>query len=142
MFDDVIRIQLICGGCALLLAPWNITALHVCAMKLIFCGYGTQVGHYYAHLASSGMSNRVPKIVTLLQRCHVLLPPAHHRKHHQAPHDCNFGIVSGVTARFLNPICRASVIPHMPAVALWAAMTALDIAIVTRGYMWLTASSA
>jgi ubiquitin-conjugating enzyme E2 variant len=52
--------------------------------------------HKWAH------QDERPRIVTLLQRMHLILPPVHHSAHHAAPYDRAYCITTG----WLNPVLR------------------------------------
>ena len=111
----------------MLFGRWNYNTALVTLMKLIFCAYGTQVGHYYAHATPE----RVPYVVKVLQRMHLLLPPHHHWQHHKAPYECNFGIVNGLSAWFLNFPLRDLYRFEVVMVA-WAFLTCFDCTLIER----------
>jgi ubiquitin-conjugating enzyme E2 variant len=45
--------------------------------------------HAWAHM------RRVPRLVRLLQRLHLILPPEHHAQHHRSPYAKNYCITTG-----------------------------------------------
>jgi plasmanylethanolamine desaturase len=52
---------------------------------------GTNQFHAWAHTPNP------PVWLRFLQSTRLVLHPAHHRKHHQHPHSCNYGITNGWT---------------------------------------------
>lgn len=124
---DTVRIQWIVAGCAALFGRWTYNTALLVLMKLIFCAYGTQVGHYYAH----ANPERVPSVVKALQGLHLLLPPAHHWQHHKCPYEINFGIVNGLSASFLNYPLR-ELYRFEVVMTAWAFLTLFDCAIMER----------
>jgi ubiquitin-conjugating enzyme E2 variant len=62
------------------------------------CGLPTSQIHKWAHAA------RPPHWVAWLQRRRLILGPAHHTRHHAAPHTLNYCITTGWCNRFLDRI--------------------------------------
>ena len=71
------------------------------------------------------------RYVKALQRVHSLLPPAHHWQHHKCPYAMNFGIVNGLSARFLNYPLRDKYC-FEAVMASWALLTLFDVVIMER----------
>jgi len=59
--------------------------------SMIFWVMMTNQFHKWAHMDDG----RAPKIVTALQKMHLILPPAHHHLHHTAPFDKYYCITTG-----------------------------------------------
>jgi ubiquitin-conjugating enzyme E2 variant len=95
-----------CLGCLPLLAAGAFLPLNPLAHALLV---STAIGallsnqcHKWAHMAGAG----IPRIVRLLQRMRLILPPAMHRRHHTPPHDSHFCTASGWLNRPLDRILR------------------------------------
>jgi len=58
------------------------------------CGMWTNQFHQWAHMKNP------PRVVSWLQRCRVILSPAHHRRHHKSPYAANYCITTG----WCNPL--------------------------------------
>lgn len=78
--------------------PVAASALCVFILSFSWFAAATNVFHRWAHEAQP------PRAVVWLQRCGVILPPAHHRLHHQSPHNTSFCVTSGWANRWLDRI--------------------------------------
>ena len=69
---------------------------YVCSVSVFMAWslFATNQFHKWAH------ADRVPHIVVLLQRWHLILSPSHHDVHHKAPHDRHYCITVG----WMNPL--------------------------------------
>jgi ubiquitin-conjugating enzyme E2 variant len=74
-------------------SPWWQACLLSAA---VFVALTSQI-HKWAHMETA------PWLVRVLQKCGVILSPAHHAGHHRAPHTRNYCITVG----WLNPVLRA-----------------------------------
>lgn len=129
MICDTQRIQLITIASAVVFARWNLTTTKLVLLKLVLSAYGGATGHFYAH---GGGKGRGPVIRTL-QKWHLMLPPSHHvGGHHRAPHDKNFGIVSGLSNYLLNPVLGHESPSLGSCLAAWAFLSLFDVAIIER----------
>lgn len=89
--------------CLIVLVPavvWLDVVRHVQAGAFLvsfvtFVAITNQV-HKWAHM------EHVPRLVSALQRAHIILPVDHHQVHHTDPYDDQFCITSGL----LNPVMR------------------------------------
>jgi ubiquitin-conjugating enzyme E2 variant len=73
---------------------------------MIFWVMMTNQIHKWSHLDEE----RIPATVRALQRLHLVLPPAHHRRHHTAPFDTYYCITTG----WLNwPLARLGFFRHL-----------------------------
>lgn len=66
-------------------------------LSVCYWVFGTNQFHAWAHTSNP------PKVVRWLQRSRLILHPKHHARHHEAPHNRNYGITNGWT----NPLMRA-----------------------------------
>jgi palmitoyl-[glycerolipid] 3-(E)-desaturase len=76
---------------------------------LIACGVFTaltQVTHYYAHRRSESLA--VHRIVRWLQEARVIVHPASHSRHHKAPHDQDFCLLSGWNNWWMNAVLKCA----------------------------------
>jgi ubiquitin-conjugating enzyme E2 variant len=69
--------------------------------------FWTNLFHRWAH------QPRVPALVRLAQRLHLVLPPDHHARHHQAPHLVHYGITCGWTNPVADRIGFYRALEHM-----------------------------
>jgi hypothetical protein len=69
---------------------------YLCAVVVFITWFlfGSNQFHKWAH------ADRAPRMVRLLQRWHIILPPTHHDIHHRAPHDRHYCITVG----WMNPV--------------------------------------
>lgn len=77
-------------------ATWPVV-LDAFMISLVLSVFATNQFHAWAHAES------VPRFIALLQRWHLILPPAHHAVHHVRPHDTHYCITTG----WLNGPLRA-----------------------------------
>jgi hypothetical protein len=107
----------------------NQETLLQCLLKAITCAYGTQVGHYYAHC-----SHNTPMLVKKLQGIHLLLPGAHHWKHHKEPYAVNFGIVNGLSNKVMNLFLRTTgpLYNFNVVLTVWIVLSCFDIVVAER----------
>lgn len=89
-------------GLALLvpLGSWGSWGLVLTTFLVAICvaTFFTNQCHAWAH------AERVPKLVGLLQRLHLILPPEHHAEHHKKPYLSHYCITTG----WLNGILGAT----------------------------------
>jgi ubiquitin-conjugating enzyme E2 variant len=62
--------------------------------------FGTNLFHKWAH------SEQVPRVVSWLQKCHLILNPARHQVHHTPPNKTAYCVTSGWMNGFLDRILR------------------------------------
>lgn len=87
---------------------WTAPALFVVASmgSMIFWVMMTNQIHKWSHIEQ----DRLPAILRLLQRWHLILPPAHHQVHHTAPFDTYYCITTG----WLNwPLAKIGFYRHL-----------------------------
>ena len=68
--------------------PWS-PLLDAGLVAFALALFGTNLFHKWAH------SERVPRVVGWLQRCHLILNPARHRVHHTPPNKTAYCVTSG-----------------------------------------------
>lgn len=90
--------------------PW-VLGINFFALCLFLGIFLTNQIHKWAHEPSP------PKAVALLQRWHLILPPAHHDVHHASPFDTYYCITCG----WLNPVlAKYQVFERLTRLAQWA----------------------
>ena len=82
------------------LAPVAELAVHGFLVFLSLGVLATNQCHKWAHTAAA----KRPRVVRLLQRLRIILPPDHHRRHHIDPYDTHYCTASGWMNRPLNAI--------------------------------------
>jgi len=128
--SDTVRIQWVCAIFSLLIGRRDSTTFALVLLKLLCCAYGTQFGHYYAHNRHLCVGWLKP--LSWLQDAHILLPPSHHWNHHKAPYSKNFGIVSGLSNFFLNPVLHPDNYQFYVILTLWTLFTMFDVAVIEQ----------
>ncbi len=64
------------------------------ALGLVVTAVASNQLHRWAHMA------RVPRLVSWLQRHHVILSRPEHSRHHRGAHDCGYCVANG----WMNPL--------------------------------------
>lgn len=77
--------------------PWS-PVLDAGLIAFALALFGTNLFHKWAH------SERVPRVVGWLQRCHLILNPARHQVHHTPPNRTAYGVTNGWTNVLLDRI--------------------------------------
>jgi ubiquitin-conjugating enzyme E2 variant len=103
--------------------------------SMIFFVMMTNQIHKWAH------TDECPRVVTWLQRCHLILPPEHHQIHHTAPFNSYYSITTGwlnwlfLKIRFYPTLERivtavTGAIPRQDDIGLDAALDAAPVPVV------------
>lgn len=123
---NTIFIQWVVSTCGIIFSGRSALAVRILILKLIITAYWSQVAHYWSHVPS----NRRPLLIDVLQRCHLLLPPDHHGRHHKPPYSKCYGIINGLSNPFLNPILQDMRFPVL--FPIFLLLTLFDIGIIER----------
>jgi len=124
LFCDTVRLQWILLACAAFFSGRSALAAQIAYLKLLMAGYGSQLGHYFAHFPA----NKRPFVVTVLQKMHLLLPSKHHSVHHRPPYNKHLTSVSGLTDVIMSRLLKN--LQFIPSVTLWMFLSAFDVPII------------